>query len=42
MGAIGPGNEGWIDFDASPLDAGEYALIASSPAPTASRTSPRE
>jgi hypothetical protein len=27
MGAIGPGNEGWIDFDASPLDAGDYALV---------------
>jgi hypothetical protein len=27
MGALGPGNEGWIDFDASPLDAGVYALV---------------
>jgi hypothetical protein len=27
MGAIGPGNEGWIDFDASPLEAGDYALV---------------
>ena len=27
MGAIGPGNEAWIDFDASPLDAGDYAMV---------------
>jgi hypothetical protein len=27
MGAIGPGNEAWIDFDASPLDPGEYAMV---------------
>ena len=27
MGAIGPGNEAWIDFDASPLEAGDYAMV---------------
>jgi hypothetical protein len=27
MGAVGPGNEAWIDFDASPVEPGDYALI---------------
>jgi hypothetical protein len=27
MGAIGPGNEAWIDFDASPLEPGDYAIV---------------
>jgi hypothetical protein len=27
MGAIGPGNEAWIDFDASPVEPGDYAMV---------------
>jgi hypothetical protein len=27
MGAIGPGNEAWIDFSASPLEPGNYAMV---------------
>jgi len=27
MGAVGPGNQGWIDVSASPLEPGDYAMV---------------